>query len=300
MGDTGTGIYGVYSNTEVFGMTDVNGALVIVGSFTQLSNGSTCRHICSISNPYVFGTNQVYNEFGGGVSDKVYAIYHDSTTDYTHFGGDFTIVDLAGSPVNMFFGAYYYNLGGAWQNGYCFNNLNGPVYVIKPTAYSISGVAQIFVAGAFTSSPTVQIYSTFVDNTDPYNVYTDSGITLVSAPSYKQAYGLGSDMAVMNGLMFYYLNSSGVWNDLGDPVGTGAVSGISNFAGNWKVIYDSYGFIRSHLTAPHSCEFQGSFVYDATPYTTYAITKRNVSQQFIGDLDCSFWSIIGQGVGAFS
>ena len=89
----------------------------------------------------------------------------------------------------------------------------------------------------------------------------------------------------------------------GDDVGsktTNTITGINNWNGNWKVVGDSGNHVRSHSTLPHSCEFQGSFVYDGTAYTKYTITPRNVSQQFIGDATCSFWSIIGAGVGTFS
>ena len=70
--------------------------------------------------------------------------------------------------------------------------------------------------------------------------------------------------------------------------------------GNYKVIYNNYEYVRSHATLPHSCIFTGSFIYDAVAYGNYTITTRNVSQQFIGDDNNSYWSIIGQGVGAFS
>ena len=300
--DPSTLVRGV-ANGEVFGMTDVNGSLVIVGSFNQLSNGGTCNRICSISSPYISGSNQVFTEFGGGVNNTVYAIYYYSNF-FVYFGGDFTVVDVALTNANMNYGAYYYTSTSDWQYGFCLNSLNGPVYIIKPTTYFSGGNYHFFIAGAFSAPfPLTNNYSALLDYTDPYNNYIDSGIVLGSPPTYKQAYetGGGASVAIMNGSNFYYFSGgSGVWTDLGDPNGSGFVTGINNFAGNWKVIYDSYGFVRSHITAPHSCAFIGNFKYDNVNYTTYTITTRNVSQQFIGDIACTFWSIIGQGVGVFS
>ena len=107
----------------------------------------------------------------------------------------------------------------------------------------------------------------------------------------------------MDGTTFYREDAATIWTSLGVPsVGT-TITGINydtTSSGDWKVIYDNYAYIRSHSVQPHSCEFQGSFIYDGTAYTKYTIVPRNVSQQFIGDATCSFWSIIGAGVGTFS
>jgi hypothetical protein len=107
----------------------------------------------------------------------------------------------------------------------------------------------------------------------------------------------------MDGTTFYREDTATVWTSLGVPsVGT-TITGINydtTSSGDWKVIYDNYAYIRSHSVQPHSCAFTGSFKYDNTSYGTYTINPRNVSQQFIGDTTCTFWSIIGAGVGTFS
>jgi len=92
-----------------------------------------------------------------------------------------------------------------------------------------------------------------------------------------------------------------VWVDLGTPSASGSdITGVNFWSGNYKAIYNNYEYVRSHATLPHSCIFTGSFIYDAVVYGNYTITTRNVSQQFIGDDNNSYWSIIGQGVGIFS
>jgi hypothetical protein len=118
---------------------------------------------------------------------------------------------------------------------------------------------------------------------------------------YKQSYYSG-EIAVWDdaGAAFQKSSSYQVWTSLGDPIGPGyTLTGINN-NGGWKVIYSSNTYVRQHGILPHSCEFQGTFIYDGTNYTKYTITPRNVSQQFIGDIDNSYWSIIGQAVGVFS
>jgi hypothetical protein len=123
---------------------------------------------------------------------------------------------------------------------------------------------------------------------------------MTSPIDYKQAFYSGEiGVYSPSAGAFYKSASYQVWTSLGNPGGSGTLTGVNNNAG-WKVIYDSYGYVRQHSTLPHSCEFQGTFIYDGTNYTKYTITARNVSQQFIGDIDNSYWSIIGPGVGVFS
>ena len=271
------------------------------GNFTSFNNGTNCYRIATFNNAQQAGGLQTYSEIDGGVGDDVYAIHYDNTlTNYLYVGGAFTTVGVNTSPQTMNYGAVYYPLGVAWIYPFCQNQLSSTVYAIIPSA----STQYLFVAGSFANpSPlTGDPYSVYVEVVDAQNLYFDTGLTLATPPNQKQAYGyLGAiPPAVVGANIFHIESGFQVWTSLGTPTGAGGVSGINNFAGNWKVIYDGYGFVRSHQTLPHSCEFIGSFVYDALPYSKYIITTRNVSQQFVGDSGNTYWSIIGGGVGAFS
>ena len=278
--------------------------LYVGGAFNNFSPALTpANFFASIGSPTDITGNNVFTEVGGGVSGglgatTIYALYFDTTTNYLQVGGDFTTIDPLGLATNMNYGAMYYPATGLWSYPFANNLLDAPVYSIKPTHGGY-----LFITGAFNApSPNTEPYSLYALGNDVETTYQDTGLFLTTPPNFKQAYGLsGSPTAVMNGTNLFVSNSLSVWEDLGDPTGSGAVSGINIFGnGNWKVIYTGTTYVRSHTTLPHSCEFQGSFKYDNNTYTKYTITTRNVSQQFIGDATNTFWSIIGQGVGAFS
>jgi len=175
------------------------------------------------------------------------------------------------------------------------NNFNAGVRVIKSTPYS-----QLFVAGNFTQiAGTGQNYNTYIEPANPAN-WNDTTLSMTNPVEYKQAYYSGEIGVYNPGASAFYKSASyQVWTSLGNPGGSVTLTGV-NYSGSWKVIYDSYGYVRQHATLPHSCIFNGTFIYDGTSYANYTITTRNVSQQFIGDEDNSYWSIIGAGVGAFS
>jgi len=291
MGDTLTPVYGTGVNYAVYGITDVNGALAFCGNFTNLSSGANAYYICEIANPYVPGTNQTYTEMLGGVNAQVFAIFYNSNRVF--FGGDFTSVDNS-SPIGYAYGAYYDYNTSAWLD-VANNSLNGRVEIIKPTAYGY-----IFLGGSFTA-PQTSPYSCYIEEGTPQNS-ADTSLVSTNPLTYKHAHGVGATLGV-------YTASSGTlrvssnfqtWVDLGNPGSGSIVNGVNFWSGNFKVIYDNYEYVRSHATLPHSCIFTGSFIYDAVPYGNYTITTRNVSQQFIGDDNQTYWSIIGQGVGTFS
>ena len=172
---------------------------------------------------------------------------------------------------------------------------NNFVRVIKPAPVSL-----LFVAGSFSQvAGTGQNYNTYIDPAIPGN-WSDTTLSLGSPVDYKQAHYSGI-IGVWDNASSVFQQSSAlqVWTSLGDPAGSGTLTGV-NYSGSWKVIYDSYTRVRQHGTLPHSCDFNGTFIYDDTPYTKYTIITRNVSQQFIGDDNNSYWSIIGAGVGTFS
>lgn len=301
--DSGSSIYGTNQNSYVYTIEydASNDRIFFGGNFSQFSNGANCRNIAQITSATNTGGGQVYTELDGGVDNEVFALYYDITaTNYLYVGGSFTTVGVNTTPQNMNYGAMYYPLAGTWQYPFCQNQLDNRVYVILLSATT----QYLFVAGNFSNpSPlTGSPYSVYVDVVDAQNLYYDTLLTLATPPNQKQAYGVIFSVppAVMNANDLNIEAGFQVWSSLGTPTGAGAVSGINNFAGNWKVIYDSYTFVRSHLSLPHSCEFVGSFIYDALPYSKYIITTRNVSQQFIGDSANTYWSIIGGGVGAFS
>jgi hypothetical protein len=286
-------IYGAFPGTEVYCITDVNGDIVYGGNFQNFSNGSTCNYVAKINSPYVASGSQGYSEFANGVNAKVYAIHHESFLNYTFVGGDFTSVDNV-SPLGYGYCAYYDNGTNTWFS-VAGNNFNNGVRVIKNTPYS-----QLFVAGNFTQiAGTGQDYNTYIEPANPAN-WNDTTLVMTSPIDYKQAYYSGEIGVYNNSAGAFYKSASyQVWTSLSNPGGSGTLTGVNNNAG-WKVIYDSYGYVRQHGILPHSCEFQGTFIYDGTNYTKYTITPRNVSQQFIGDIDNSYWSLIGQSVGTFS
>ncbi len=284
---------GFQQGSSVFCMTDVNGVLVVGGSFTQDANATLNMYrIANISNPYVAGSSQTWTEFNGGVSDDVYAIYHDATNNYTFIGGNFTAVSVNSSVISILYCAYYAPFG--WGS-VASNQLNNYVSTIQPTAYS-----QLLLTGAFTGGTL---------GTTDYNIYIDT-TTLVASDTtlslggffsnYRQGFYNGYNALIGFDNQFYISNAYQVWENLGQVGGSGAVYGINNWNGDWKVILNGSDFVRTHLNLPHSCIFTGSFKYNNNLYGNYTITTRNVSQQFIGDANNSFWSIIGNGVGTFS
>jgi len=290
----GSSIYGSFPGTEVYCITDVNGLIVFGGNFFNFSNGSTCNCIAQISSPYGGSGSQGYSEFANGVNAKVYAIHHESFLNYTFVGGDFTAVDVSVSPTGYQYCSYYDNGTATWFS-VAGNNFNAGVQVIKSTPYS-----QLFVAGTFNQiAGTGQDYNTYIDPTTPAN-WSDTTLVMTNPVNYKQAFYSGEIGVYNSGASAFYKSAAlGVWTSLGNPGGSGTLTGV-NYSVSWKVIYDSYTRVRQHGTLPHSCIFTGTFVYDGTAYANYTITTRNVSQQFIGDDTNSFWSIIGQGVGTFS
>jgi hypothetical protein len=144
-----------------------------------------------------------------------------------------------------------------------------------------------------------QQYNTYIDEVTP-SLYFDTGLTITTPPTYKQAFYHSGTLGVINGGDFYVNSAYGIWTSIGAYGGSGIVTGVDYFSGDWKVVLEANAEVRSHAILPHTCIFTGSFKYDNTAYGNYSITTRNVSQQFIGDTACSFWSIIGQGVGVFS
>lgn len=288
---------GFQNGSQVYCMTDVNGALVCGGTFTtdELTTTSIKR-IGSISNPYVAGGSQVWSEYGNGADNSVYAILHSASLNYTFVGGDFNTVNVSVSPVAWTWCAFYDNASGVW-GGVASGFLNSSVYIIKP---SFNGY--ILIAGAFTSlGGSTQDYNAYIEEANPAN-FADTTLNLSGlVPSYKQ----GTFTAGANALMAFdnTLHTSSayqVWTSLGQTGAGGTISGINLWNGVYKVIGDSYGYVRSYVALNHACAFTGNFIYDNTSYGTYTITQRNVSQQFLGDYASATWSIIGVGVGAFS
>jgi hypothetical protein len=292
----GSSIYGSFPGTEVYCITDVNGAIVFGGNFDKFSNGSTCNYIAQISSPYTASGSQGYTEFANGVNAKVFAIHHEGFLNYTFVGGDFTAVDVSVSPTGYQYCSYYDNGTSTWFS-VAGNNFNNGVSVIKSTPYS-----QLFVAGNFTQiAGTGQDYNTYIDPAIPAN-WSDTTLVMTSPlQMVNQAFFSGGFIGVYNPSAgaFYQSSSYQVWTSLGNPGGSGTLTGV-NYSVSWKVSYSNSTYLFQHATLPHSCIFTGTFVYDAVTYGNYTITTRNVSQQFIGDDNNSFWSIIGAGVGTFS
>ena len=247
--------------------------------------------MAEIGNPYSATGSQTYAEFGGGFDATVYAIYYDATTSWIWTGGDFTLANYSFSIVST-------NYGAVWQGTSWFdvatNAIGGPVYIIETTSYG-----QLFFAGNFLSVGSVTSdYSVYIDPNSPAT-FNNTTCPLTTYAPYRCGYYNGETAVMGQNGDFYKSNNYQSWNSLANVGGSNG-TGIDNFAGDWKVILANNSLARTHSTIGHACEFQGSFVYDAVAYSKYTITPRNVSQQFIGDVDNSYWSIIGQGVGVFS
>jgi hypothetical protein len=291
MFDSGNTEAGV-SGGEVFDITDVAGELDIVGSFTTTNTGNSALRMLTITDPYVAGGgSQTFIESYGGADNTIYTILFEPTFGRVYYGGDFSGVGINIGSVGCSYIAYW-DIALANWNIVSGNAFNGRVNKIV-----LTGHTDLYAVGAFN-----MVSSTFNCYLD-LNTTTasDSNFILTNTPSYQQTFHIGGQLAVMDGATFYRENGVGVWTSLGIPETTGSViTGILNFSGDWKVIYNNYGLIRTHSVQPHSCVFTGSFKYDNTSYGNYTIVPRNVSQQFIGDATCSFWSIIGAGVGTFS
>jgi hypothetical protein len=296
MEDGATFNRGFQVGSSVFCMTDVNGNLVVGGSFLTDELGTTpILYIGSIANPYVAGSAQSWTEFNGGTNNFVYAIYHEPNNNYTYIGGDFTAVNVNISALGYVYGAGFD--GGSWflMAGNAFNN---PVYTIQ-----FSNHGGMIWTGLFNGSP----IGTSVD----YNCYIDPNTLVVSdtnfsmggyQPNYKQRNFTAGGNALIGFDNTFYVNTAyQVWESLGQTGGSGAVIGINYWNGDWKVILDSYVEVRSHETLSHAQTFNsGVFKYNGTLYANYTITTRDISQQFIGDPTNAFWSPIGTLVGAFS
>lgn len=291
MFDSGNTEAGV-SGGEVFDITDVAGELDIVGSFTTTNTGNSALRMLTITDPYVAGGgSQTFIESYGGADNTIYTILFEPTFGRVYYGGDFSGVGINIGSVGCSYIAYW-DIALANWNIVSGNTFNGRVNKIVFTGHT-----DLYAVGAF--NMIASYYNCYLDLAS--TTASDSNFILTNTPSYQQTFHIGGQLAVMDGATFYRENGVGVWTSLGIPETTGSViTGILNFSGDWKVIYNNYGLIRTHSVQPHSCVFTGSFKYDNTSYGNYTIVPRNVSQQFIGDATCSFWSIIGAGVGTFS
>ena len=279
---------------EVYDITDVAGELDIVGSFTTTNTGNTALRMLTITNPYVAGGgSQTFIESYGGANSIIYTILFEPTYGRVYYGGAFSGVGINIGATGCNFIAYWDIALTGW------NVVGGNVFNGNVNKIIFTGHTELYVVGGF--SIVASTYNCYLDliSTTPI----DSNIILSTPPTFQQAFHLGGNLAVMDGTTFYREDAATIWTSLGVPsVGT-TITGINydtTSIGDWKVIYNDYAYIRSHSIQPHSCEFQGSFKYDNTTYTKYTIVPRNVSQQFIADNGCSFWSIIGAGVGTFS
>jgi hypothetical protein len=292
--DGAGGINGVQIGAEVLCIElDNNGDLLIGGDFTTLSNGSPALRIVKISNLLAPGGSQLYNEFNGGVGAKVFTIFFDAGTNYIWVGGEFTAVNVNLGALNYAYCSYYDNNISSW-GAVAGNQFNSSVYIIKPTSY-----AQLWVGGNFGPVGGVgQSYNTYIENTNPAT-YNDTTLVMSSSPTYKQAFYNGT-LAVINLPDLYTSSAYQSWTSLGAFGGSGQATGIAYFQGAYKVILESYGFVRSLSTVSNASVFTGSYKYNGVSYGNYTITTTNVSQQFIGDPTCTFWSIIGGSAGSFS
>jgi hypothetical protein len=248
----------------------------------------------TITDPYVSSSGtQTFIESYGGADNTIYTILFEPTYQRVYYGGNFSGVGINIGSTSCAFIAYW-DIALAFWVVVAGNVFNGQVNKIIFTGHT-----DLYVVGAFIVVPSK--YNCYLDLSTTAPI--DTNLILSYTPTYQQAFHIGGNLAVMDGTTFYREDGFQVWTSLGVPsVGT-TITGINydtSSSGDWKVIYDNYGYIRSHSVQPHSCEFQGSFMYDNTSYTKYTIVPRNVSQQFIGDITCSFWSIIGAGVGTFS
>jgi hypothetical protein len=281
--------------SQVFCMTDVNGALVCGGSFTTFSNGNVCNHIGEITQPYQPVGSQVYNEYANGADNNVYAILFTAFLNYTFIGGDFSNVNVSTTPSAFAYCAFYDNGATTWYQ-VASGFINNAVYIIKP-----SFAGYLLIAGSFSSlNGATEAYNAYIEEANPGNFASTTLNLNGTIPSYKQGYYNGENALIGFDNTFYKSSAYQTWTNLGQVGGAGTVNGINNWNGDWKVILDNHTYVRSHSTLSHACAFTGSFIYDGIAKSTYTITTRNVSQQFIGDEDNSYWSIIGQGVGTFS
>ena len=293
--DSGNTECGVF-NGEVYDMTDVAGELDIVGSFTTTNIGNTALRMLTITDPYVAGGgSQTFIESYGGADNIIYTILYETTVNRVYYGGNFSGVGMNLTPVGCNFIAYWDVALTGW------NVVAGNVFDGQVNKIVFTGHTDLYVVGNFNMVPST--YNCYLDVVGTGGA-SDSNRVLSNPPTFQQAFHFGGNLAVMDGTTFYREDGVGVWTSLGVPEASGTtITGINYdpiSSGDWKVIYDNYTHIRSHSILPHSCEFQGSFMYDNTSYTKYTIVPRNVSQQFIGDNTCSFWSIVGAGVGTFS
>jgi len=288
----GGGKFGTQIGSEVYCIHDRGGTLMLGGNFTTTYDGSQANYIVDISNPYGSG-GQNMSEFQGGMDGKVFTIYWSSSNNYIFVGGEFLY-----SGVN-FAGVYTpyisYNDGINWfpVGGGVFNNA---VYTIQPCVLS----PYLFITGAFSALFLgAQDYSIYIDSTFPTNV-SETNLNLgVGVPNYKQGFFNGmANVAIGFNNEFWYSSSYQNWVSYGQA-GAGE-NGINYWLGDWKVIGEYVQYVRSHTLLPDSCAFLGYYKYNGVYYTTYTITTTNVSQQFLGDYASGSWSIIGQGVGAFS
>jgi hypothetical protein len=287
-------IRGFAIGSQVFCMKDVNGVLVCGGSFTTFSNGNACNYIGEIAQPYNAGGSQVFNEYANGADSNVYAIHFNAFYNYTFIGGDFANVNVSATPSAFAYCAFYDNGATTWYQ-VASGFINNAVYIIKP-----SFAGYILIAGAFASlNGATEAYNAYIEEATPAN-FASTTLSIGIIPNYKQGYYNGENALIGFDNTFYKSSAYQTWTSLGQVGGAGTVNGINNWNGDWKVILDNHTYVRSHSTLTHACAFTGSFIYDGNAYGTYTITTRNVSQQFIGDEDNSYWSIIGQGVGTFS
>ena len=275
-------------------ITEANGNLIVGGDFTTLSTSATCNRICQIQNPYSPTGGQVYTELGFGVDARVYALYFENTYNQLYVGGDFTVVQVGGSNLGYTYCAIWDFNFTNWFS-VASNQFDNSVQIISPTNYG-----QLWIAGLFSPVGGVgQLYNTYIDPATLF--YSDTSLSVPNPFFYKQAFLYGGGIiGVASAGNFYTSDTFGVWNNLSNVGGSGTITNINYWNGDWKVSLDTNSYVRSHQTLSHSCVFQGSFKYDNTSYANYTIIPRNVSQLFIGDATCSFWSIVGAGVGTFS
>ena len=267
--------------------------MLIGGTFTTLSNGSPCNYIARISSPLGPSGTQFYNEYNGGVDERVFTIYHDSTTNYTWLGGDFINVNISLGVLNYSYCAYYDNGSSSWGM-VAGNGFNSRVAIIKPTSYGHLWVAGSFGPIGFSG----QSYNTYIENINPAT-YNDTNMSMATPPNYKQAFYNGT-IYVDNVPNLLYSNAYQTWTSLGAYGGSGLVSGIHLWNGESKVIMEGYNYVRTTQAVGNASIFTGNYKYNGITYANYTITPTNWSQQFIADSTCNFWSPIGALIGTFS
>jgi hypothetical protein len=290
-GNTEAGVAG----GEVYDITDVAGELDIVGSFLTTNVGNTALRMLTITDPYVAGGgSQTFIESYGGANGIIYTILYEPTYNRVYYGGSFSGVGINIGATGCNFIAYWDIALATW------NIVAGNTFNADVTKIVFTGHTDLYAVGGFSIVPST--YNCYLELNSTSAI--DSNLILTNQPTFQQAFHLGGNLAVIDGTTFYREDGNTIWTSLGIPEASGTtITGINydtTSSGDWKVIYDNYAYIRSHSIQPHSCVFTGSFKYDNTSYGNYTIVPRNVSQQFIGDATCSFWSIIGAGVGTFS